>query len=73
MVKATLITVLIYWIIKCIFNVWYKSLNDIGKLRYEFKKFRTSEWILIYITAISRALAYGMVFATAFCMILKYL
>lgn len=73
MVKATLITVLIYWIIKCIYNIWYKSLNNIGKLRYESKQFRTSEWILVYITALSRVSAYGMAFATAFYMIFKYM
>ena len=73
MVKATLITVLIYWIIKCIYNILYKSLDDIVKLRYKFNKFRTSEWILVYITALSRVFAYGMAFATTFYMIFKYM
>lgn len=73
MIKATLITILIYWIIKFIFRTWYMGLNDTGKLRYEFRKLRTSEWILVFITAISRVAAYVMSFATAFYMIFKYL
>ena len=73
MIKAILITVLIYWIIRFIFRTWFNSLSDLGKLRYETKNLKTSEWILVCITALSRVSAYVMAFATAFYMIFKYM
>ena len=73
MIKATLITTLIYLIFKLIGRVWYKSLGDIGKLRYECNRLRASEWILLFIIAVFRVAAYAMSFVTAFYMIFKYL
>lgn len=73
MIKATLITTLIYLIFELIGCAWYKSLGDFGKLRLERNEFSTSEWILLFIIAVFRVAAYAMSFVTAFYMIFKYL
>lgn len=73
MIKVTLITILIYWILKTIARLQYKSLSEFGKARYSMRDYTTGETVLLLIVSAVRAISYIMAFATAFYMIFKYL
>ena len=69
MIKATLITILIYWILHEIAILQYKGLTEFGKARYRMHEFTTGEKVLLLIEGIVRVVAYIMTFATAFYVI----
>lgn len=73
LIKITLITILVYWIVKIAYNAHLNMMNTGKKLRLGLGMRDKSDWIWIYVVAIMRILSWAMGFVTAFYLVFKFL
>lgn len=73
LIKITLITIIVYWIVKIAYNVHLNMMDTGKKLRLGLGMRDKSDWVWIYIVAITRILAWVMAFVTAFYAVIKFL
>lgn len=73
LIKATLIIILVHWIVNIAYNA-HLNMMDIGrKLRLGLGMRDKSDWVWDCIVAITRIIAWVMAFVTAFYMVIKFL
>ena len=73
LIKITLITILVYWIVKIAYNAHLNMMNTGKKLRLGLGMRDKSDWIWIYVVAIMPILSWAMGFVTAFYLVFKFL
>lgn len=73
LIKITLITILVYWIVKIAYNAHLNMMNTGKKLRLGLGMRDKNDWIWIYVVAIMRILSWAMGFVTAFYLVFKFL